>query len=141
MAMDLAMTVDISISGVHEFTDALAWMQTMVIMERLRLSYIPADTMTEAERMVVDVFRELECIHDSASPTRGAYHHLRLPTLTAWDRMTVGASPFHCHEGSPTYRAMVAFERLGLIAMWMSGEVYWAHLRMPKVTPPKEKIS
>ena len=53
MAMDLAMTavtVDVSIAGVHEFTEALAWMQTMVIMERLRSSYIPADTMTEAER-------------------------------------------------------------------------------------------
>jgi len=138
MAMDLAVNVDLSIVGHHEFIGALKWMQTWVIMERLHSSYLTEDApLSESERKVVQVFQIHDSIHATLSPKHGAHYHLTRATLTTWERMRVGVTEIGCYEGSPVHRALMAFEQLGLIALWRSGSNFACRLRMPRIRVPR----
>lgn len=137
MAMDLAMNVDLSITGQREFIGALEWMQTWVIMGRLHSSFLIGTSLSEAEQHVVSVFQEQDCIHVTSSPKHGAHYHLTRATLTTWERMRPGVTEIGCHEGSPVHRALVAFQRLDLITLSRSGAKFMVRLRVPETKPAK----
>ena len=142
MAMDLAMTVDLSVVGAEDFVGALEWMQTMVIMGRLHSSFLTANSqLSKSERRVVRTFQDHDCIHHDNSPVHGAYYHLSRPTLTTWERMRPGVTEIACHAGSPVHRALVSFEALGLITLHRSGNKSMARLRIPDVRPSSAKVS
>lgn len=136
MAMDLAVNVDLSISGAREVTGILKWLQSALIMEQLYSSYLKHETLSEAERDAVKVFQSWRCM----TPSEGAasYYHLTRPTLTTWERMKIGTTEINCREGSPVHRALMAFEALGLISIWRSGSKWCCRLKMPEVKPIKK---